>query len=179
MKRIFIKRHDFASMNDVEKWNAYSKLVQLVQSLDRQVSEISHAKVRKTKRLHNKVQQLSVLTRHHSAVAEQLGELQTTRDRIRNSQSEAGRQTHQDTAGDVHNLIRFIWNTFQDGDRPSHAELREWFWDKIPEAIIAEDTIKKWYTACRKSWKIERQDIDRFDQISRFYRDSPTGSFSH
>lgn len=177
-KRIFLTQDGFKNLSDVHQWIAYIKLTRVVKQLDKQVIELSVAKAIKTKRLHNKGQQLSNLYEKHQSNADRLDSIETELNTRREGYASGGRSSHQNTAGDIINLIRFFWNTYQDGDRPSHSELVNLFWNAVPSSIVAEATIGKWNTAGRKAWKLERQNFVRFENIMRFYHRYPTGEFS-
>ena len=176
--RIFLTQDDFKDLSDTEQWLVYSKLTRLIEHLDVQISELSVAKAIKTKRLHSKGQQLSSLSDQYQSTSDRLDAIQAEQNTRREAYASGGRAAHQRTENDITNLIRFFWNKYQDGDRPSHAELKGLFWDAVPEAIIAEATIKKWNTAGRKAWKLERQDFERFERIMRFYHREPKGEYS-
>lgn len=177
-KRIFLTQERFNDLPDAEQWLAYSKLTRLIERLDMQINEISVAKAIKTKRLHNKGQQLFTLSDQYRSISDQLDLIQAEQNTRREGHASGGRASHRRTENDVINLIRFIWNTYQDGDRPSHAEMARLFWDAVLDLNISDVTIQKWNTACRKAWKFERQDFSRFEVIARFYRKFPRGTYS-
>ena len=126
-QRLFLSQEGFNALSDPEQWLAYSKLTRLIERLDIQVSEISVAKAIKTKRLHSKGQQLSSLSEQYQSTSDRLDAIQAEHNTRREAYASGGRAAHQRTQNDIMNLIRFFWNKYQDGDRPSHASLGIYF----------------------------------------------------